>query len=495
MAKSLPALSLTATRAGLDGKKFSCRELTQAYLDRIQESNASLHALLSVYGDEALAHADRLDRRKKFEHPLAGIPMVLKDIFLAAGTKTTAGSKILENYTATYDGTVVGKLKQQDAVLLGKSNMDEFACGSSTEHSAFGPTKNPWDLTRVPGGSSGGSAAAVAADLCAGALGSDTGGSIRYPAGFCGVVGLKTSYGRVSRSGLLSMTSSTDVIGPMAKSVSDAAVLLKAIAGPDHFDQTTYPEPPRENEYEKAIEARTDLKGLRFGVPKEWFEAGGLTAGVAKVITEAIDTVKKLGGKVIDVSLPHAKYGIPVYYVITPSEISANLARYDGIRYGYHAMGAKNLFDVYAQSRGHGLGPEAKRRIMLGTYALSHGYYDAYYLQAQKVRTIINQDFDKALKSVDAIIGPAAPHVAFKLGAQIDDPLKMYLEDIFMSPASLAGLPSLVLPAGFAKPEDGGSAMPVGLQIIGRRFDEATILAVGNVCEQATEWHKIKPKL
>src|SRR3989338_1375478 len=361
-------LDVVATAEGLRQKEFSSVEATQAYLERIDNLNPKLNAYLTVAAAEALA-----------------------------------ASKILENYQSAYDATVIKKLKDAGAVILGKTNLDEFAHGASTENSAFGPTKNPWDATRVPGGSSGGSAAAVASDLCAGALGSDTGGSIRYPATFCGVVGLKTSYGRVSRSGLLSMTSSTDVIGPMTKTVSDAAALLQAIAGPDPLDQTAYPESPRRNEYEQAIKARNDFKGLKFGMPKEWFVAGGLTAGVEKVIHEAMEVIKKLGGELVDVSFPHPKYGIPVYYVITPSEISANLARYDGIRYGHHASHAKSLFDVYAKSRGEGFGPEAKRRIMLGTYALSHGYYDAYYLQAQKVRTIICRDFDEVFKSVDAI--------------------------------------------------------------------------------------------
>lgn len=489
-------LGIEELAAGLQKKEFSSAEVTKAYLVRIDNLNSKLNAYLSVAAEQALEAAKAADERRSRgeDGSLLGVPLAIKDNMTTVGMRTTAASKILENYEPSYDATVIKKLKDAGAVILGKTNLDEFAHGASTENSAFGPTKNPWDTTRVPGGSSGGSAAAVAADLCAGALGSDTGGSIRYPAAFCGVVGLKTSYGRVSRSGLLSMTSSTDVIGPMAKTVTDAAVLLQAIAGPDTLDQTTYPKSPRDNEYMEAIKALVDLKGLRFGVPKEWLSVGGLTEGAEKIIQKAIATVKELGGKVEEVSLPHAKYGIPVYYVITPSEISANLARYDGIRYGYHAREAKNLFDVYAKSRGQGFGPEAKRRIMIGTYALSHGYYDAYYLQAQKVRTIICRDFEKVFESVDAIIGPAAPHVAFKLGAQVDDPLKMYLEDIFMSPASLAGLPSLVLPAGFAKPEDGGSAMPVGLQIIGRRFDEATILSAGHIFEQATEHHIRRPK-
>ena len=484
MAKSLPALSLTATRAGLDGKKFSCRELTQAYLDRIQESNASLHALLSVYGDEALAHADRLDRRKKFEHPLAGIPMVLKDILLAAGTKTTAGSKILENYTATYDGTVVGKLKQQDAVLLGKSNMDEFACGSSTEHSAFGPTKNPWDVSRVPGGSSGGSAAAVAAGLSCYAMGSDTGGSIRQPASLCGIVGLKPTYGRVSRYGLKAMASSLDQIGPFTRTVEDTAVVLRAIAGIDPMDSTTSPLPVPN--YAAAL--KKSIKGLCIGVPKEYFSdsTAGLEDGVRKSFSAALKKLETLGAKIVsDISLPHTDYALAVYYVIMPAELSANLARFDGVRYGLSRREAPTLIAQYAETRGAGFGAEIRRRIMLGTYALSAGYYDAYYKKALAVRTLVRRDFEQAFQKVDCLVTPTSPTVAFKIGAKADDPLSMYLADVYTVAVNVAGVPGLSMPVGLAEPPEGGVKLPVGLQLIGKPFDEETILRVGHHLEQA----------
>lgn len=493
----LTSLTLKETSDGLNRHEFSSVELTRAYLDRIERLNPSLNAYLTVATESALEAAKAADeRRAKGENgALLGVPIAVKDNMMTVGIRTTAASKMLEDYAPSYDATVVKKIKDAGAVILGKTNLDEWAHGSSTENSAFGPTKNPWDLTRVPGGSSGGSAAAVAADLCAGALGSDTGGSIRGPAGFCGVVGLKTSYGRVSRSGLLAMTSSTDVIGPMTKTAADAALLLQVIAGADQFDQTTYPESPKPHEYQKAIEGRSDLKGLKFGVPVEWLESTGLTQGVSKATNEAIEEVKRLGGEIKKISLPYARYGIPVYYVITPSEVSANLSRYDGIRYGYRDKETANLFEVYTKSRGVGFGAEAKRRIMLGTYTLSHGYYDAYYLKAQKVRTLIAREIENVLKTVDAVIGPVSPHVAFKIGAQTDDPLKMYLEDVYMGTASLAGLPSLALPCGFALPEKGKEKMPAGLQLIGRRFDEATLLAIGNVYEKATGWGKSKPVL
>ena len=489
-------LGIEGISDGLRKKEFSSLEATQAYLERINDWNPKLNAYLSIAGESALEQAREADERRRNGEDglLLGVPLAIKDNITVVGMPTTAASKILENYQSAYDATVIKKLKDLGAVILGKTNLDEFAHGASTENSAFCTTRNPWDLDRVPGGSSGGSAAAVSADLCAGALGSDTGGSIRCPAGFCGVVGFKPSYGRVSRSGLLSMTSSTDVIGPITKTIADAAILLDAIAGPDALDQTAIPIAPRQNEYHEAVSGRHDLNGLSFGIPMEWFDVEGLEGDVKSAIEEAIKQIKNLGGKIVEISLPNTKYGVPVYYVITPSEISANLSRYDGIRFGYQAA-ASNLFDVYAKSRGQGFGPEAKRRIMIGTYALSHGYYDAYYLQAQKVRTIISNDFAKAFENVDLILGPASPHVAFKIGSQVEDPLKMYLEDIYMSSSSLAGIPAVVIPAGFAKPEDGESEMPVGLQLIGRRFEEATILSAGHVFEQATEWHKQRPKL
>ena len=493
----LHTLTIQETAEGFAEKQFSSVEVTKAYLDRTVRLNPTLNVYLNMASENALVEARAADVRRQGGEsgPLLGVPLAIKDNMMTVGLPTTAASKMLERYQSTYDATVISKLRMAGAVILGKTNLDEWAHGASTENSAFGPTKNPWDVARVPGGSSGGSAAAVAADLCAGALGSDTGGSIRHPAAFFGVVGLKTSYGRVSRSGLLSMTSSTDVIGPMAKTVRDAAVLLAAIAGPDPLDQTAYPIAPKPGEYEVAAVDGRDLKGIRFGLPKEFFFEGSTTPAVAATIQRAVETLQSLGATVREVSLPSVRYSVPVYYVITPSEISSNLARYDGIRFGYQTSGAANLFDVYAKSRGQALGPEAKRRIMIGTYALSYGYYDAYYRKAQQVRTLIVREFEAAFKDVDAMLSPASPHVAFKIGAQVDDPLKMYAEDIFLSAASLAGLPSLVVPAGFAKPDDGATSLPVGLQIIGRRFDEATLLGVGHAFEQATEWHTRKPEL
>lgn len=493
----LTQLNIRETADGLANKAFTSVEVTKAYLDRIAAVDSNIHSYLTVSAESALAEAKQADERrsKGDDHALLGVPLAIKDNMTTVGIRTTAASKMLENYQPSYDATAIAKLKQAGAVILGKTNLDEWAHGASTENSAFGPTKNPWDTARVPGGSSGGSAAAVAADLCAGALGSDTGGSIRYPAAFCGIYGLKPSYGRVSRSGLLSMTSSTDVIGPMTKTAEDAAILLETIAGPDPLDKTAYPKEVKVGEYVDAVRERKNLSEMTFGVVKEWMETDGLTAGIRTSIEEGIARIKELGGKVVEVSLPHAKYGIPVYYVITPSEISSNLARYDGIRYGHRTTKANNLFEVYAKSRGEGFGPEAKRRIMIGTYALSYGYYDAFYLKAQKVRTLISRELEGVLRQVDAIIGPSSPHVAFKLGQNIDDPLKMYLEDVFMGTASLAGLPSLSFPIGFAEPEDGGSAMPVGMQIIGRRFDEGTILAVASAVESAHPMRSKKPTL
>ncbi len=404
----LHQLTIEQTAEGLAKKEFSSVDVTKAYLDRIKKIDGDIHAYLTIAEASALAQAKRADERRAAGETgeLLGVPLAVKDNMTTVGTRTTAASKMLEEYQPSYDATVIQKLNTVGAVMLGKTNLDEWAHGASTENSAFGPTKNPWDTSRVPGGSSGGSAAAVAADLCAGALGSDTGGSIRYPAGFCGVLGLKTSYGRVSRSGLLSMTSSTDVIGPMTKTALDAALLLDVIAGPDPFDKTAYPKPVSPDEHAAAVRARGDLKGMKFGLVKEWMETDGVTSGIKKTIEAAAKRIHKLGGTIVDISLPHAKYGIPVYYVITPSEISANLARYDGIRYGHRTTEAKNLFEVYAKSRGEGFGPEAKRRIMIGTYALSHGYYDAYYLKAQKVRTLISRELEDVLTKVDAILGP-----------------------------------------------------------------------------------------
>ncbi|MDP2709379.1 MAG: Asp-tRNA(Asn)/Glu-tRNA(Gln) amidotransferase subunit GatA [bacterium] len=467
----------------LEKKEITSVELTKACLTRIKEADVKIKACLTVCEQEALAEAKAADeRRAKGEKgDLLGIPYLAKDNILTAGTRTTAASKILENYTAPYDATIIKKLRQAGAVLLGKTNLDEFAHGASTENSAFGPTHNPWDLTRVPGGSSGGSAAAVAAEMCLFALGTDTGGSIRCPAAFCGITGLKPAYGRSSRFGLIAMTSSTDVPGPLTKSVEDAAIALSVIAGEDENDATTVNAPP------PAPLVRGEIKGLTIGLPKEYF-IEGTDKGVTEAVEKAIGDFKKLGVKFKEVSLPHTKYGVPVYYIITPSEVSSNLARFDGIKYGL-SVADGDLMSIYTNSRGKGFGPEAKRRVMLGTYALSAGYFDAYYLQAQKVRTKIKQEMDKVLEQVDCLLTPTSPHAAFKIGERASDPLKMYLEDIFVTGASLAGLPAMSIPCGF----DHG--LPVGLQLIGRRFDEATLFRVGGKYQEETEWHLKKAEI
>lgn len=476
--------------------KITSVELTKACLARIKETDDKIKACLTVCEKEALAEAKIADERRANGETgkLLGIPYLAKDNILTRGVRTTAASKILDNYIAPYDATIVKKLREAGAVLLGKTNLDEFAHGASTENSAFEPTHNPWDLSRVPGGSSGGSGAAVAADMCIFALGTDTGGSIRCPAAFCGVTGLKPTYGRSSRYGLIAMTSSTDVPGPITKTVEDAALVEQIIAGADKNDATTFPE--KVPDY--YIEAHKELAGITIGLPKEYF-ISGTEKEVAQAVETAIMKLKEMGAKFKEVSLPTTKYGIPVYYIITPCEVSSNLARFDGIKYGHSEVREKNnthnLFDIYAKSRGNGFGPEAKRRIMLGTYALSAGYYDAYYLKAQKVRTKIKEEMDEALKEVDCLLTPVSPHPAFKIGDQSADPLKMYLEDIFVTGASLAGLPAMAIPCGFAKPRDGEVAMPVGLQLIGRRFDEATLFRVGHNYQKATDWHKKKAKI
>lgn len=479
----LNELTIAEAIKKLNNGEISSVELTKACLTRIKEIDGKIKACLTVCEKEAFAEAKKADQRRangEIEN-LLGIPYLAKDIILTRGIKTTAASKILENYIAPYDATIIKKLKQAGAILLGKTNLDEFAHGSSTENSAFGPTHNPWDLTRVPGGSSGGSAAAVASDMCLFALGTDTGGSIRYPASFCGITGLKPTYGRSSRFGLISMTSSTDVPGPLTKTVEDTAIVLSTIAGKDKNDATTVEISPPSALVKKEI-----IEGLKIGLPKEYFIAG-TEAGVTLAINQAIEKFKTLGVIFKEVSLPSTKYGLPVYYIIAPSEISSNLARFDGIKYGLSIQdddrAKADLMSVYTKSRGRGFGPEAKRRIMLGTFVLSAGYFDAYYLQAQKVRTKIKQEMDDVLKEVDLLLTPSAPHVAFKIGEQQEDPLKMYLEDIFMIGASLAGLPAISIPCGFDQD------LPVGLQLIGRRFGEETIIQAGYNYQMATDWH------
>lgn len=492
MIKIMGLNNLTIIEASkkLNKQEFSSVEFTSACLERIKALNGQLNACLTVCEEEALLRAQEADlRRKKGEdNPLLGIPMLVKDNIMTSGIRTTAASKILENYIAPYDATIIEKLKSAGVVILAKTNLDEFAHGASTENSAFGPSRNPWDTERVPGGSSGGSGAGIAADMGIFALGTDTGGSIRCPASFCGITGLKPTYGRSSRFGLIAMTSSTDVPGPMAKTVEDAAIVLKYMAGQDVKDATTV----RQDVDDYPQEIRQEIRGLKIGLPKEYF-TDGIASGVREALEKAIEDLKSLGAEFMEVSLPHTKYGVGVYYIITPSEVSSNLARFDGIKYGYSEAGnpssaSHNLLDIYHKSRGHGFGPEAKRRIMLGTYALSAGYYDAYYLQAQKVRTIIKKGFDEILKEVDCILTPTSPHTAFKIGEQSNDPLKMYLEDIFVTGASLAGLPALTVPCGFSK------GLPIGMQLIGRRFDEKTILRTGHQYQLATDWHKRKPE-
>jgi len=487
---NLNELTIKEARQKLISGEISSRALTESCLAQIKKEDKNIQACLLLCEEEALAAADKADVRIKMGETgdLLGIPYLCKDNMMTKGLKTTAGSKILENYVAPYDATVIKKLKAAGAVLLGKTNLDEFAHGASTENSAYGPTHNPLDLERVPGGSSGGSAAAVAANMCLFALGSDTGGSIRQPASFCGVIGLKPSYGRVSRSGLLSMTSSTDVIGPLAKSAYDAAVVLKAIAGVDSLDATTAPEAVEHYDQVMASEnmennqSKKSLTGLRVGWPAEYF-LKELNKDVLLRLQEAAATLEAAGATIKKISLPYTKYAVPVYYIITPSEISSNLARFDGIGWGLAKDEATNLQDFYKQTRGAGFGPEVKRRVMLGTYVLSAGYYDAYYKRAQAVRTLILEDFNQAFAEVDVILTPTSPHPAFKIGQQANDPLAMYLEDIFVTGASLAGLPAVSVPAGLVATEDGKN-MPIGAQLIAPRLQEASLLRAAKILEK-----------
>jgi len=500
----LTDLTIEQAYAGLIKKDFSALDLAKASLKRIKDIDKSLHSFITITEKEALEEADEADKEISEQMKetgdiakLAGIPAAIKDNILVKDILCTASSKILANYRASYDATIIGKLKEKNSVIVGKTNLDAFAHGASTENSDFGPTRNPWDPERSPGGSSGGSAAAVASGEAIYALGTDTGGSIRCPASFCGVVGLKPSYGRVSRYGLISMTSSTDCPSIIAKTARDAAIVLENIAGPDKKDSTTPSVPVPD--YLKSTE-KDDLRGIKIGVPEEYFSQG-LDKDVEDSVRQAISVLEERGAELVSVNLPHTSYAVPVYYIITPSEISSNLARYDGIRYGYsvetdpvRGKEVKDLWEVYVKSRRFGFGQEAKRRIILGTYTLSSGYYDAYYLKAQKVRTLIKKDFEDVFRKVDCLVTPTAPHPAFKIGSHAS-PLEMYLEDIFVSAVSLAGLPAISVPCGFVKPKDGEIPLPVGLQIIGKGFDEATILSAANVYEKATEWRKKKPQL
>jgi aspartyl-tRNA(Asn)/glutamyl-tRNA(Gln) amidotransferase subunit A len=483
---SLHSLTLHELGGKLKKREISSAEVTESVFQRISATEVRLRSYITLCREAALSEAKQADERLKAgEHtPLLGMPIALKDIFLTKGVLTTCASKILSPFIPPYDSTVVKRLKASGAVIVGKTNMDEFAMGSSTENSTFALTRNPWKLDRVPGGSSGGSAAAVAADQCIASLGTDTGGSIRQPAACCGIVGLKPTYGRVSRFGVIAFASSLDQVGPMTKDVTDCALMLEAIAGHDPSDSTSVkvPTPPYSSRLNGAV------KGLRIGIPKEYF-IPGMQPEVDQAVKEGIRVLERSGVAVEEVSLPHTEYAVAVYYVIATAEASSNLARYDGMKYGYRAAG-KDLTETYMKSRAEGFGAEVKRRIMLGTYALSAGYYDAYYLKAQKVRTLIKKDFEEAFKKCDAIITPTAPTTAFKIGEKTQDPLQMYLSDIFTISANLAGLPGLSLPCGVD-----AEGLPVGMQIIGKHFDEETILRIAYAYEQATEWHKRKPPL
>ena len=479
---SLTDLTLHAMQQWLRNKEVTSVELTRAFLERIGSVDPSINAYLTVTAEQALEDAARADRRLAEGQgaELTGIPLALKDIFITEGVRTTCASRILENFVPPYDGTAVAKLKEQGAVLLGKLNMDEFAMGSSNENSAFGAVKNPWNLDYVPGGSSGGSAACIAARLAAATLGTDTGGSIRQPAANCGVVGLKPTYGRVSRYGVIAFASSLDQVGPIARDVEDCAILLQAVAGYDAADSTSVDMPVPD--YRATL--RDGVKGLKIGLPREYF-IEGLDPDVQQATDDAIAVLRELGAELVEVALPHTEYAVACYYLIATAEASSNLARYDGVRYGRRVDRGQGLIDMFMQSRAAGFGPEVKRRIMLGTYALSSGYYDAYYLKAQKVRTLIRQDFLDAFAKVDVMLTPVAPTPAFRLGEKLADPLQMYLSDIFTIPVNLAGTCGMSLPCGLSR--DG---LPIGLQLIGRPFGEAALLKAAYAYEQATTWHR-----
>lgn len=467
-------------------KKLSSVELTEYFLNRIEKIEPQLNSFITITKEQALEdakHADQL-RANGDATVLTGIPIAHKDIFCTKNIKTSCGSKMLDNFIAPYDATVVEKLKQAGTVLLGKTNMDEFAMGSSNETSFYGPVKNPWNLATVPGGSSGGSAAAIAARLVAGATGTDTGGSIRQPAALSGITGIKPTYGRVSRYGMIAFASSLDQGGPMAQTAEDCALLLNYMAGFDEKDSTSVSEAVPD--YTKNL--HNSLSGLRIGVPKEYFGAG-LDPEIAVKIQEALKEFEKLGATIVEISLPNNSLSIPAYYIIAPAECSSNLARYDGVRFGYRCENPVNLEDLYKRSRGEGFGSEVKRRIITGTYALSAGYYDAYYLKAQKIRRLISDDFQNAFKQVDVIMGPATPNVAFNIGEKFDDPISMYLSDIYTIAINLAGLPGITIPAGFS------NNLPVGLQIIGNYFREEQLLNIAHQFQQETDWHKQMPAI
>lgn len=482
----LNQLTISELTAKLSKRAVSAREAVQACLDQIKRVDPQVRAFLSVDEQDALAQAEAADRALGAGLPntLLGIPIAIKDVLAVKGQPLQCGSRILDKFVSPYDATAIARLRKAGAVVFGRLNMDEFAMGSSTENSAFGHTRNPWDLDRVPGGSSGGSAAAVAADECIASLGTDTGGSIRQPAALCGCVGVKPTYGRVSRYGLVAFASSLDQIGPFTKDVRDAALLTRVLAGHDPLDSTSIPEPVPDY----TTELTGNIKGLRLGLPKEYF-IGGMDKEVSAAVQMAVKQLEKLGAELHEISLPHTDYAVATYYIVATAEASANLARFDGIRYGMRVEGA-DPNELYIKTRGAGFGAEVKRRIILGTYVLSSGYYDAYYLRAQKVRTLIREDFLKAFEKVDAIVTPTSPTPAFKAGEKSDDPLQMYLSDIFTISCNLAGISGLSLPCGFTT----NPKLPIGLQLIGKPFGEGTLFRIAHAYEQSTDWHKQKPE-
>src|SRR6476660_3654146 len=480
----LTAVSIADLQSLLRRREVSPREVINALRQRIESIDPNVGAYLSLNFDAAVKESEHAN----VDLPLGGVPIAIKDMINVMGQPCTCASKILNGYRAPYDATVIQKLRVAGAIPFGKTNLDEFAMGSSTENSALKSTRNPWDLSRVPGGSSGGSAAAVAADEAFGALGSDTGGSIRQPAALCGVVGLKPTYGRVSRFGLVAFASSLDQIGPVTKTVRDAALIMNAIAGHDPQDSTSLKQPVPDY----AANLGNDLRGVRLGVPKEYM-IEGIDPQVRAAIDTAVKELNSLGAEIVEVSLPSTEYAVAVYYIIATAEASANLARFDGVRYGYRAENPKDVLDLYGRTREEGFGPEVKRRIILGTYVLSSGYYDSYYLRAQKVRELIRRDFQKAFEKVDAVISPTSPVAAFKLGERVADPLQMYLADIFTIAANLAGICGISVPCGFT--ELNGHRLPIGLQLLGKPLDEARILQIAHAYEQSTDWHKARPPI
>jgi aspartyl-tRNA(Asn)/glutamyl-tRNA(Gln) amidotransferase subunit A len=481
---ALSSLTIHEAQDLLRRKEISPKEIVEDLVRRIDQVDGAVHGYLSFDAERALEDAERAD----VSLPLGGIPIAIKDVVSVQGHPCGCASKILQGYIAPFDATVIKKLRAAGAIPFGRTNMDEFAMGSSTENSAFGPSRNPWDSDRTPGGSSGGSSAVVAADEALAALGSDTGGSIRQPAALCGCVGVKPTYGRVSRYGLVAFASSLDQIGPLTKDVRDAALIMNVISGVDPCDSTTLDEPVPD--YTAGLDK--GVKDLTLGLPKEYF-IKGVEPQVEQAVRAAVARYEKLGAKIVDISLPHTEYALSTYYIIAPAEASANLARFDGVRYGFRADGITGLVDHYGKTREEGFGQEVKRRIILGTYALSSGYYDAYYLRAQKVRTLIRRDFDDAFAKVDAILCPTSPIPAFKLGERTGDPLQMYLADIFTLAANMAGICGISVPCGFAEVE--GKKLPVGLQILGKALDEATLFRVANAYEQSTDWHRARPLL